>query len=159
MRKIILIILGLVLVIFIGTYVYKILTISSVYPPIKEYEYSGSVNHLITGIGGYASTNPKVSFKITDTVGNSNTGYAIRLDIEIKHQMHDITYNLQCEEKRGIDVSPKTIVELLGAYDKTDNIGGYIAEAKGVKLLVDDFETDFLFGLKHSQNVQVIPRP
>nr|WP_157246904.1 hypothetical protein [Pedobacter panaciterrae] len=35
----------------------------------------------------------------------------------------------------------KTSIELLGAYDKTDNIGGYIEEAKGVKPLVDFFNS------------------
>nr|WP_068886954.1 hypothetical protein [Pedobacter panaciterrae] len=92
--------LGLIFVGFISTYVYRVLSISSVYPPIKKYVYSGSANQLITGIREYVSINSNVSFKITDTVGDINTGYATRVDIEIKHQLHYITYNLQFEEKK-----------------------------------------------------------
>jgi hypothetical protein len=156
MKKTIIIVLGLILVGFVGTCVYRVLSISSVYPPIKKYVYSGSANQLITGIREYVSTNSNVSFKITDTVGDNNTGYATRVDIELKHQMHYITYNLQFEEKKdGMIV--KTSIELLGAYDKTGNIGGYIKEAKGVKPLVDVFESDFLIPLKNKQNINITP--
>lgn len=150
------IIIAVIAALVIGGFIYFVAGVSSVTPPIKKYQYLGSVNQLLSGIQGYASTNPNVTFKITDTVGSRSNGYGIYMTIGMKKNGHDITYRLMCEGDDNNSIV-KTKVHLILAFDETAKTGGYQLNGKGIKPLVDDFETDFLVGLKNKQNLQIIP--
>lgn len=128
------------LVIIIGFFVYFVSGLSSTYPPIRKYEYKGSLNQLVTSIREYTLTNADVKFKITDTVGNKENGYAIYLNIETKTNQDSIEYGLKCEEYNSKGNPNLTIISLVEAYNKTQNTGGYSKKAKGVDGLVNEFE-------------------
>jgi hypothetical protein len=156
MRKAIIIIIGLVLIGFIGTCIYFVAGVSATIPPIKKYQYSGSVNQLLSGIKEYSATNPNVSLKITDTAGNKEIGYAIYMDVEVKGLTGDILYNLKCE-KSDNDVEPaQTLIQLIGVFNtKNYKIGGYGIKGIGVKSMVKDFDTGFLVDLQKQQNMSI----
>lgn len=149
------IIIAVIVALVIGGFIYFVAGVSSTSAPIKRYEYSGSINQFVTAIKNYASTNPNVSVKITDTVGDRKADYGIYISIDMKINKDSISYNLECEKSDG--ATNKTTIQLVEAYNKTRITGGYIKDAKGVKPLVDDFESDFLTPLKNKQNINVIP--
>lgn len=132
-RTIIAIIFVLVI---ITAFIYFVSAVSSVSPPIKKYLYLGSVDQFVSGIQNYASNHPNVAYKITDTVGNHDNGYANYMTIEIKKQ-HNIRYRLMFEPDNNKVI--KTNVNLILAYDETNETGGYQMKAKGVQTLVNQF--------------------
>jgi hypothetical protein len=145
------------LVISIGYFVYFVSGVSSTYPPIRKYEYRGSFNQLITGIRNYTLTNADVKFKIADTVGNKDNGYAIYLNIETKTNQDSIEYDLRCEEYNSKGNPNLTIISLVEVCNKTQNMGGYSTKAKGVDGLVNEFELNILKSLKDNQKIQISP--
>ncbi len=151
------IIIAVIAALVIGGFIYFVAGVSSVSPPIKQYQYLGTVNQLLSGIQGYASTNPDVNFKITDTVGSRDTGYGIYMDVAIKKNGHDITYHLMCEKNEDNSTIVKTEIHLVLAFDETDKTGGYQLNGKGVKPLVDSFDTGFLVELRNKQNINITP--
>lgn len=153
MRKTILITIGVALIVFIAIFLYFVTGVSSTYAPIKQYEYSGTTDQLITVIRKYASTNSGITFEITDTTGNKKNGYATYMSIEAKN----IEYSLKCEEQNSDSNLSKTIVSLVGAYDKSRNIGGYSTEAKGISGMIDKFDLNILKPLRNSQNIKITP--
>ncbi|MDB5011376.1 MAG: hypothetical protein JWQ06_2165 [Mucilaginibacter sp.] len=158
MRKLIVIIICFVVIGFIGTCMYFVVGVSSTIPPIKKYEFSGSVNQLLYGINKYTSTNANVTLKITDTTGNKHDGYAIYMDIEIKSEASVIIYNLKCEKDNDDGEADKTLVQLIGAFNERNyKVGGYGINGTGVKKMVNDFELAFLMGLKQQQHMSIIP--
>jgi hypothetical protein len=142
-------------VIIIGCFIHFVTGVSSTYPPIRKYEYIGDYNQFIYNIRKYTSTKSAVKFKVTDTVGSKDNGYAIYLELETIVNQDSIQYGLKCEEYQGN--KGKTIISLVEAYNKTKNTGGYSKNAKGVNPLVSNFDTNFLTPLKNSQNVQITP--
>lgn len=146
-----------VVIIFIGAFVYFVSGVSSTFASIKKYQYSGSINQLITGLRRYASNNPDVTFKITDTTGNRTNGYGIYMEVKMIKDRHHFEYSLMCEKNDDSGMPDATKVELVFAYDSTSNSGGYKKRAHGIKVLIDNFDTDFLVGLKNNQNIKLSP--
>ncbi len=151
------IIIAIIAALIIGGFIYFVAGVSSTYPPIRKYEYLGSFNQFITEIRNYTSINPGVEFKITDTVGSKDNGYATYLIIEMKTNQGNIEYGLKCEEYNSKDNPNKTIISLVEAYNKTRIIGGYSKEAKGIEPLVNNFDVNFLTPLRKSQNIKITP--
>jgi hypothetical protein len=158
MSKIIYIITGLILIGFIGTCIYFVAGVSSTFPPIKKYEFTGRVNDLLSGIKKYNADNPNVTLKITDTTGNKDNGYGIYMDIEIKSVTSDIVYNLECEKNNNDGEAAKTLIQLIGAFNaKNYKTGGYGINATGVKNMVKDFDEGFLVNLQKQQKMSIKP--
>jgi len=153
MKKAIIITIALALIGFISIFVYFVSGVSSTYPPIKQYIYSGTTDQLIVGIRKYTSTNLGVTFTITDTTGNKENGYATYMNIETKN----VEYSLKCEEQNSDGNLSKTIVSLVFAYDRAKNVGGYSKQAKGIGALTDKFDLNVLKPLKDNQNIQINP--
>jgi hypothetical protein len=147
----------LVVIMLIGAFVYFVTRVSGTSASIKKYRYSGSINQLITGLRKYASDNPDMTFKITDTTGTRTDGYDIYMDIKMIKDKHHLEYSLMCEKSNDNSEPAATKVELVLAYDATNNSGGYRMGARGIKPLVDNFDTDFLVGLQNSQNIKLSP--
>jgi hypothetical protein len=149
MKKTILISIGIGLVAFvIGVFIYFAAGISATYPPIKEYKFSGNVDQLISGMREYTIANPEMILKKTDTTGNKKNGYAFYFTIEKTM----IEYSLECEN----DISNgSTLIQLVSAYDKARNVGGYSKEAKGIDGLVKQFELDVLKPLADNHNLRI----
>jgi len=143
----------LAFIIVIGAFVYFVSGVSATIPPIKKYQYMGSMNRLITGLGNYASKTPDMTFKITDTAGNRGDGYAIYMNVKMIKDRHQFEYHLKCEENDSKPTITKTA--LVFAYDATNNSGGYGMSATGINVLIENFDNDFLPRLKTSQNIEL----
>jgi len=156
MRKVSLLIVGLLIVGFAGTCMYFVAGVSAVNPPIKKYEFSGTIDHLIHEIQRYSSIDSNVTIKITDLTGDKKDGYGVYFDVKIKLDTSLIIYKLECEKSnKSTDVS-KTLIKLIGAFnDKNYNVGGYGIEATGVKKMVYNFDTKFLTGLRQKQHLAI----
>ena len=96
MHKIILVITGLIVVGFVGTCIYFVGGVSATIPPIKKYEFSGSVDQLLSGIQKFALTDSDITFQITERTGNKQNGYGTYFDIKIKIDTSIMEYNLEC---------------------------------------------------------------
>lgn len=149
-KKITLILFPIVLIGFIGAFIYFITGITSTSPPIKEYGYSGTANNLISSFQKYAMTNPDLTLRITDTTGNVSNGYAIFMTVRMK----DIEYRLKFEEDNS-SAKCKTMIKLVLAYDRSRNVGGYSKDAEGVDVLVDLFDKDILDDLKNKLGIEI----
>lgn len=157
MQKRTIIILGLILLSFVGVWIYFAAGVSSVHSPIKKYEYLGSFDQLISGIQKYSSANPDVNYKITDTVGNRDNGYTIYMTIEMRSNRRNIMYELKCEKMKSKGEPATTEIKLVGAHDMINKTTGYKIDDTGVKELVNYFDADFLVPLKTSQNININP--
>jgi hypothetical protein len=158
MRKIIYIIPGLIVIGFIGTCIYFVAGVSSTFPPIKKYQFSGSVNQLLSGIKEYTSIDRNVTLKITDTTGNERNGYAIYMDVEVKGLTGDILYGLKCGKSNDDGEPATTLIQLISAFNAKDyKIGGYGIKGIGVKNMVKDFDTGFLVELQKKQKMSINP--
>ena len=143
---------------FIGTCIYFVGGVSATGAPIKKYKFSGSINQLLSGIKEYTTINPNVSLKITDTTGNKENGYGIYMDVKVKGSTRETLYNLECEKNNDDGEPPKTLVQLIGAFDaKNYKIGGYGIKGIGVKNMVKDFEAGFLADLRKQQKLSIMP--
>ena len=153
MKKIKLIILIVVPVGLLGYLIYYAGELSATYPSIEKYEYSGSINQLFSDFRKYVSTHQNITFKITDTVGSIKYDYAIYADVEMENNHNDIEYTLKFEEFGSGSEHNKTKIELIFAYDKINNKGGYSKEAKGINALIDNFKLGVLNPLK----IKIVP--
>jgi hypothetical protein len=145
-------VLGLGIIIFL--FVHFVSGVSATYPFIKQYEYSGSFKQLMSNFNNYAATNSNLSVKITDKVGTEKNGYATYVSIEMKSNQNDIEYSIKCEEDNSGKLT-KTLINMVEAYDKTHNTGGYSKEAKGIEPLVNNFDVNFLMPLSNTQHIKI----
>jgi hypothetical protein len=143
-----------IILIALGVVTYFVGGVSRQTSPIQSYEYQGSINELVTDISNYTKLKFNGKYFITDTLGNIDEDYAIRLTIELKADSNIIEYGLKIEPQ-GKGIMPiKTNVYLTKAYNKTTISGGYQAESAGVKPLVDFFNSNFLSNLKKLHKVE-----
>ena len=149
-RTIVIISIGLIIFV-IAIFIYFVTGISSTYSPIREYKFSGNVDQFLIAIRKYASTNPDMVFKITDTTGNEKKGFATYISIETKN----IEYSLKFENN---NTGNNTSIKLVGAYDINRNVGGYSKSAKGMDSLVKQFELNVLKPLRNEENFNITVR-
>ena len=151
MKKILIVIETLLV---IGLVIIFIRYVSRVAPTstsvIKKYTYPKEINEIIGRIQKFCNEDSCLNARITDTTGTTNTGYTYYLNIEIKKSSRDLLYSIACENNNSSKV-PETTVELVLAYDKINNIGGYNNRAPGVKDLVDYFDTNFIVPFERNQ--------
>jgi hypothetical protein len=145
----------LVVIIFIGAFVYFVSGVSGASAPIKKYWYSGNIGQLIAGLRKYTSNSPDMTFKVTDTVGWPAEGYAIYMNIKTMYDGHHIEYSLECEKNNDNGDPNTTKIELVVAYDATTLTGGYRDKAAGIRAIIKNFDENFLVGLQKSQNIKL----
>jgi hypothetical protein len=138
------IVISAVTLMLVAYFIYFVSNVSSTYAPIKQYEYPGSLNQLISNIHSKALIDSSITFKITDKVGSKENGYATYMNIELESAQGHIEYNIKCEETTASANSHQTTISLVEAYDKTRNSGGYSKEAKGISPLVAEFELNVI---------------
>src|ERR1700676_4229830 len=92
-------ILGLVII--ISCFVHFVSGVSATFPPIKQYEYSGSFKQLMSNIHNYTSVDSNLRVKNTDKVGTKKNGYATYVSIDMKSKRSDIEYSIKCEESNS----------------------------------------------------------
>ncbi len=125
---------------------------------IKDYRYNGSVDNLIMNIQSYAKAKPGISFKITDTTGNAESGFAYYMDIELKDNKSDFLFTIKCKDGKKHDSSAaQTDAKLIFAFDRVHIIGGYNKDAQGIEPLVKAFDVRFLVPLENDQHLSITP--
>ena len=119
--------IGIVTLMIIGIAIVFVIYISKVAPSntsvIKKYSYPVETKEIISRIQKFCNEDSCLNARITDTTGTTNTGYIYYLNIEIKKSGRDLLYSIVCENNNSSKV-PETIVELVLAYDKINNIRG-----------------------------------
>ena len=134
------IVAGLCLVGFVGRCFYMVLCISCSYPPIQTYEFNGSVADLDSSLQNFAVANPAITYKFSRRDSSAEEDNGDRdLEIELKKDTSTVSYGLVCEQNENT-----TDVEVVSAFIKNSINGGYVAEAPGVKKLMNVFAKDFL---------------
>ena len=140
---------GLCLVGFVGRCLYMVLCISCTSPPIQTYQFQGSVASLDSLLRNFAMSNPGITYKFSrrDSSAEKDDGYR-DLEIELKKDTSTISFGLVCDQNGN-----KTDIEVVSAFIKNSINGGYVAEAPGVKKLMNVFEKDFLGPFKHQEHI------
>ena len=151
------ILIGLLLGFFIcvGIAIYFVAGVSTTYPPIRKYEFSGNINQFINEIDKNGRIDSSLKITVVDTVGNAQNSNAIYFDIELKTSKDDILYGIKCEENTSNNLN-NTLINLVEAYDKKLNTGGYSKEAKDVGQLLDKFELIVLKPLIDDRKLKII---
>jgi hypothetical protein len=134
---------------FVGTCIYFVAGVSAVLPPIKIYDYSGNMVQFLKKIKSVSDSNPNICIMNGETVGNKANGYAYEITIRLKNIDRNIEFNIKYEESDSRSASHKGIINLIGAFDLTHNLGGYGIDGKGVKDLVNLFEIYILPKLRN----------
>lgn len=129
-----------VIVFFIFKMVYSVLQISAVYPPMKEYIFSMNTGELAKKIINVANDDSNLNYKITDSTGTSKDDLNYYVDINIKNDSTLYTFNF-FYNKSDKDQSK---INLVGAFDKTHQYGGYENNGKDMQSLIDIFEKKFI---------------
>ena len=145
---------AIVAMVFAGRCVYQVLSISSTVPAIKEYNFNGHFLMLDKAFKNLVFSHPEMRFAVTDTVGNSEIGFGYEFTIYTKSEMKDFEYNLKFYEDK-----PLSKLEIIGAFNITDTIGGYGIKANGMTKLLSKFDSDILIPLEKQQNIKLIPIP
>ena len=148
------IIIALPLALMLGGFLYVVSRISPGHSGIKRYSYSGGVEEFISHLKNFSKKNSGTSIAITDTTGNVKTNYTVYIDIELKNSKSDLLYGIACTKTEDSN-NKSVLIELVMAYDKIHNSGGYNKKAKGVEPLVNNFDSNFLTRLKHDENMNV----
>lgn len=154
MKKPITFIAAAALIIIVALVIYFAVGISSVYPPLKKYEYYGSIKQLTRIMDTYISNNHEVSIKPGDMVGNDINGYAYYFTIQMNVDKNNIEFDVRLENKTSSDLN-NTQILLIGAHDYGNKIGGYRINDNGVKNLVYLFDNNFISHLNEKQNAGI----
>ena len=155
MTKVLAVVVGTISFMVVIGGIYFIVGISSVYDPIKKYEYNGSESQLVQNISSYANSNRSVDFEFKDITGNKKSGFAFYYDLTLNTGGKSCEYNLKFEETRNA-VLHRTTISLVGAHDFKRGLGGYKINEKGVKKLIDAFERNVIDSLNKRQNINII---
>lgn len=126
---------------------YPVLQISSVYPPMKEYNFSLTTAQLANEIIKIANDDSNLNFKITDTTGTSKDNFKYYADVYLKNDTTIYSFNLFYNQsgKRNSKIN------LVGAFDKTHKFGGYQINNKDIQSLITVFENKFIDRINYNQ--------
>lgn len=118
---------------------YFIKGISAVYPSIKTYEFSFNQAELTNKIKKIDEADEYLNLKFTDTTGSGNDRnyYA---DLHLKKDSASYIFSFFYNEKNKTHSS----INLVGAFDSTHHIGGYVKDEKDMTKLIRIFESNFI---------------
>jgi hypothetical protein len=144
--KIFLISIGILFSIIFFYLAYPILNISSTFEPLKEYTYPISKLNLEKSLRTLRLSDSRITYQITDITGFKEDGYKYYITLLFKKSsIQNCEYNLNYEEQTVLwKNSNKLKLNLVGAFDKSKNTGGYQKSDKDVPKLIEIFETEIL---------------
>ena len=146
--KITLIMVGTFAIVLIGYGIYFASQISAVYPPLKEYDFSVNALKLQTAIFELDQVDTDLNCKITDTVGLENNR-AYHMDIAFKKGGANYGAHILYEDdKKFLSKAINSELELIGVFDSTNKVGGYLSKDNGVPKLIGVFEKEFISKLE-----------
>ncbi|MEP6929633.1 MAG: hypothetical protein ABI850_06460 [Flavobacterium sp.] len=144
--KLFLISIGILFLIIFFYFFYAILQISSTFEPLEEYNYSISKLNLEKSLRTLRLSDSRIEYQVTDTTGSKKDGYKYYVTLLFKKSsIQNYEYNLNYEEQTFFWKNSNTLkLNLIGAFDKSKNTGGYQKNDKDVPKLIEIFETDIL---------------
>ena len=144
--KIFLISIGILFSIIFFYLAYPILNISSTFEPLQEYTYPISKLNFEKSLRTLRLSDSRIKYQITDSTGFKGDGYKYYITLLFKKSnIQNYEYNFNCEEQTVLWRNSNTLkLNLVGAFDKLKNTGGYKKSDKDVPKLIDIFETDIL---------------
>jgi hypothetical protein len=144
--KIFLIFIGILFSIIFFYLAYPILQISSTFEPLKEYNCSISQSNLDESLRSVRLSDSRITYQITDTTGSKGNGYKYYVTLLFKKSnIQNYEFNLNFEQQTVLWINSNILkLNLVGAFDKSKNTGGYKKSDKDVPKLIDIFETDIL---------------
>gem|GEM_PF-2663677 len=129
-----------VILFFFFKIIYSVLQISAIYPPMKEYIFSLKPGELANKIIRITNDDSNMNYKLTDSTGTLNDDLNYYADIYLKDDstlfMFNFFYNKSGKEQSKIN--------LVGAFDKTHQFGGYENNSKDMQSLINIFEKNFI---------------
>ncbi|MBO6571985.1 hypothetical protein GYB29_05725 [bacterium] len=141
--KTILAIIVVGLLTIIGTWLFFLDYMTSVYPPIEEYKFEGTEKELLENLKfpeNLANTT------ITDTTGQFPTDYNVYFKII---DVDSCAYHM----KYSIDNRKRVQIDLIGVFDLTINEGGYSnSKEEIISELKDKFERTLIEKIKTTTN-------
>jgi hypothetical protein len=149
------IVVGVVLVCLIGRCFYMVACISCTSPPIKVYNYNGSVAQLSKSFQKFVISHPTIRVKI------SRRNYAVEDDgsrdvsIVFTKDTTTTTYDMVCDQDQKEQNVYETHIKLTSAFNNKPFFGGYGIKADGMKQLISKFNNEFLETLSKEQHVFV----
>ncbi len=147
----------IVILIVLGGFIFFASRISTVYPPIKEYKFQTTASDLRLSIIKTLENQDKFEYKFTDTVGNEQNGYAYYIDLRIKDRQIDNNYTFKYyDEERFLGKIKTSKIDLIGAFDKIHNTGGYKLKDTDVPKLISIFDVEFIDKIIHPDTVVVL---
>ncbi|MCD0465786.1 hypothetical protein [Flavobacterium sp. ENC] len=148
--KIFLISIGILCSIIFFYFFYAILQISSTFEPLEEYSYSVSKLNLEKSLRNLRLSDSRIVYQITDTTGSKEDGYKYYVTLLFKKSsIQNYEYNLNYEEQTVFWKNSNTLkLNLVGAFDKSKNTGGYQKSDEDVPKLIEIFKTDILPKIK-----------
>jgi len=149
--KIIVIAIGAAFVFCIGRCFYMVACISCTIPHIKDYKCAGTVNGFEIALKSLANNHRNITYKIRDTVGTKDVGFAYDIDINLTDSVNSFLYNIRCEGSPG----GKLAVGLIGAFDLNHKKGGYGLKANGIEEVLRVFDTNILTPLSSEQHLKL----
>jgi hypothetical protein len=132
----------------IGGCLYFVGGVSATIPPIRTYNYAGEPAKFQSGISQLAKSDKNITYEITDTVGSEDVGFAFDTEITLKTPTRVIIYQLRYQADDS-----QTKIELIMAYDKTHNLGGYGIKALGMNDILNVFQRSILTKLEMKENI------
>ena len=140
--------MGVFLLWQIGRCFYMVACISCTTPPVKTYNYSGSMDQLENGFKNFSIENSNINCEISH---RGSSRIAAR-DVEIKMRMNnsDIVCNLVI-----YDFNNNTKLDIEEIHDTTHKTGGNDADDKNVENLLIEFNKHYLIKFQKDQNVQL----
>ncbi|WP_207429517.1 hypothetical protein [Pedobacter sp. SYSU D00535] len=134
----------------LGAFVYFVSQFTSVYPPIRKFEYSKNVTDFHNDLRTLISTRPNISFQLTDTTGTEENGYVYYYNIKVIDSKKSNEFNVAFKTEENWKGDRKNTICLVGAYDRIHKVGGYSKESKGIDRLAKAFEQDVYEELKNT---------
>ncbi len=130
----------------IGTCVYFVAGVSATYPPIRTYDYSGTIDNLKSDLEHLCHDNQNITFVVTDVTGGPEYGttYAYYMTIKLKTTSTILEFSIVYDFTNYWFKKDKSQVALIMAYDTAHNLGGYSLKANGIKPFVQVFEHDVM---------------
>lgn len=128
--------------IFVYVAIYFVAGISDTFPPIRVYNCSGTVTEFEAGIDKISKNEKGITYKITDTVGSKDVGFATHMTLVITSVKRSIEYDIKYENNYN-----QIKLALIMANDRASKLGGYGIKADGMYELLSVFEKRIIEGL------------
>ena len=146
MKKKFLLIIGVLLLCFIGTCIYLVGNISAQLSPIEKFNYQGDMQELLAKMKVLETTNPNIKISYGSILGNKFNGFAYDIVLKVKYNSHNLLYDIKLTSKQD----SKCELLIIGAHDLTGKTGGYGINATGMKELLTQFRSTILDPLKNN---------